>query len=86
MSYLRDGVRHPKIYAYTLEQYANFPWEGRREGSGLIKVGYTELDDAEDRIRGQLHQVKMPTATPFTVLLVEAAITADGEAFKDHDV
>lgn len=86
MSILSDGVRHPKIYAYTLEQYADTPWEGKREGSGLVKVGYTEMDDAVARIKAQLHQVKMPMATPFKVLLVEPAITDDGRAFKDHDV
>lgn len=80
------GVRHPKIYAYTLAQYADAVWEGKREGTGLVKVGYTEADDARDRIRGQLHQVKMPVETPFTVLLVEPAITDDGKAFKDYDV
>lgn len=86
MSILSEGVRHPKIYAYTLDQYADTPWEGKREGKGLVKVGYTELDDAQDRIRSQLAQVKMPTETAYTILLVESAITDDGKAFKDHDV
>jgi hypothetical protein len=86
MSILSDGVRHPKIYAYTLGQYADRPWEGARSGRGWVKVGYTERDDAAVRIRGQLAQVKMPTATPFTILLTEAAVTDDGRVFKDHEV
>ncbi len=85
MSVLADGVRHPKIYAYTLDRYADMLWEGPRTGSGLLKVGYTEKD-AEVRIREQLYQVKMPTSVQYDVLLVERAITDDGHVFTDHAV
>ena len=85
MSVLADGVRHPKIYAYTLDRYADMSWEGPRTGSGLMKVGYTEKD-AEVRIREQLYQVKMPTSVQYDVLLVERAITDDGHVFTDHAV
>ena len=41
---LAGGVRHPKIYAYTIDQYALTPWEGGRVGAGLLKVGETQRD------------------------------------------
>ncbi len=81
---LAESVRHPKIYAYTLAEYAEAPWEGEREGRGLIKVGYTDRD-VEIRIREGLG-VRMPTETQYQLLYSEAAITDAGDAFKDHDV
>jgi hypothetical protein len=81
-----DGnVRHPKIYAYTPEQYLETPWEGQREGTGLIKVGYTDRD-VRTRIREQLGAIKMPTETAYELHLAEAAVTASGEVFSDHTV
>ncbi len=82
---LVGGVRHPKIYAYTLEQYADTPWTGKRQGAGLIKVGDTQRD-VHVRIREQLDAVKMPVTTPYTLFLAESAITDDGRAFRDHEV
>lgn len=82
---LAEGVRHPKIYAYTLEQYAKTPWKGKRSGSGLFKVGFTTRDVGV-RISEQLAQVKMPSRTEPQKLVVEAAITHDGIVFSDHDV
>ena len=86
MRVLADGVRHPKIYAYTPDRYADTAWEGPRDGNGLAKVGYTEKDDAEDRIKEQLNPVMMPTAPRYRLLLVEPAITDDGGAFTDRAV
>ncbi|MCZ2813829.1 GIY-YIG nuclease family protein [Modestobacter sp. VKM Ac-2979] len=82
---LTGGVRHPKIYAYTTDAYENEAWIGPREGKGLLKVGYTDLD-VDQRIYKQLHGVKMPTPTAYEVQVVEAAIADDGRAFLDHDV
>ena len=82
---LAGGVRHPKIYAYTIDNFASTPWKGKRKGSGLIKVGDTQRDVAV-RIREQLAAIKMPVETVPDVLLVEAAITDDGRAFRDHEV
>lgn len=81
---LAASVRHPKIYAYTLTEYVEAPWEGARTGRGLIKVGYTDRD-VDIRIREGLG-VRMPTETQYRLLYSEAAITAAGDAFKDHDV
>ncbi len=82
---LSGGVRHPKIYAYSLGTYRKTEWNGSRRGKGLIKVGYTDRD-VDVRIKEQLHGVKMPTVQTYDLLFAEAAITLDGEAFKDHEV
>ncbi len=82
---LAGGVRHPKIYSYTLEQYKDTKWVGSRTGSGLIKVGETQRDVAV-RIREQLEAVRMPVSTPYDLLLAESAITDDGRVFTDKEV
>jgi hypothetical protein len=82
---LVDGVRHPKIYAYTLSQYKSTPWKGNRKGAGLYKIGFTTRD-VRTRISEQLAQVKMPTRSEPLDLLVEPAISDDGNVFSDHDV
>lgn len=79
------SVRHPKIYAYTISAFAESEWLGPRKGKGLIKVGDTDRD-VSLRIREQLNAVKMPLNTPHDLLLVESAITAEGQAFRDHSV
>ena len=82
---LAGGVRHPKIYAYTIAQYSSSAWKGGREGSGLIKVGETQRD-VSVRIREQLEAVKMPSSTPYELFLAESAITHDGRVFTDKEV
>ena len=82
---LAGGVKHPKIYAYTIDQFAATPWVGKRKGAGLMKVGDTQRD-VRVRIREQLAAIKMPIETFADVLLVEAAITDDGRVFRDHEV
>jgi hypothetical protein len=82
---LTGGVRHPKIYAYTFGAYASTPWQGGREGTGLIKVGETQRDVAR-RVREQIAAVKMPSETIPDILLVEAAVTDDGRVFTDKEV
>ena len=78
------GVRHPKIYAYTLEEYVDTTWIGKRKGTGLVKVGYTDRD-AHLRIR-EGFGVKKPSAPRYELLLAEAAMTQSGNAFMDHAV
>lgn len=82
---LAGSVKHPKIYAYTTPDYRDSPWVGDRDGTGLLKVGYTE-GDADRRIRQQLAGVTMPNEVKYDTLFVESAITVEGEAFTDHDV
>jgi hypothetical protein len=82
---LVGGVRHPKIYAYTIEQYAQMSWVGARKGEGLVKVGETQRE-VTVRIREQLAAVKMPVETKPDIWLVEAAITDDDRVFTDKEV
>ena len=82
---LAGGVKHPKIYAYTIDRFASTKWEGKRHGAGLIKVGQTQRD-VRVRIREQLEQIKLPVATEPNIMLVEAAITDDGRVFTDYEV
>lgn len=82
---LQSSVRHPKLYAYTISAFSSTDWQGPRTGKGLIKIGYTDRD-VTIRIREQLNAVKMPLDTPHDLLLVESAITKDGQAFRDHSV
>lgn len=82
---LEGSVRHPKVYAYTIEPYRDTPWVGSRNGRGLVKVGETQRD-VHIRIREQLNAVKMPVETKYDLLLVEAALTDDGRIFTDRQV
>jgi hypothetical protein len=82
---LVGGVRHPKIYAYTIEKYESTAWKGGRTGKGLIKVGESQRD-VNVRIREQLEAVKMPVATPYNLLIVESAVTDDGRVFTDKEI
>jgi hypothetical protein len=82
---ISEGVRHPKIYVYSLPQFSDTPWKGDREGKGLLKIGFTDRN-VEQRIREQINAIKLPVETVFTLLYSEAAITEDGLFFKDHDV
>ena len=82
---LSGGVRHPKIYAYTIKEYADTTWMGERKGKGLIKVGETQRD-VDVRIREQLNGIKMPVSTPYTLFLAESAVTDDGRVFTDKEV
>lgn len=82
---LVGGVRHPKIYAYTIEKYESAPWQGGRSGAGLIKIGETQRD-VVIRIREQLEAVRMPVTTPYTLFLAESAITDDARVFTDKEV
>ena len=64
----------PQIYGYILP--------GVPDHEGYIKVGYTDKDDVEDRIKEQLHT----SAVIHTTILVESAMRSDGSCFTDHDI
>ena len=64
----------PQIYAYTLPDVTTH--------QGYIKVGYTEREDVNERIREQLHT----SAVRYKLLFVESAMRPDGTCFTDHDV
>jgi len=67
---------HPMIYAYK---------ELNPDYSGLLKVGYTEVD--VDRRVAQQYPTKRPDGKlPYRILLRESAMYPDGTSFTDHDV
>jgi hypothetical protein len=82
---LLEGVRQPKIYAFALESLKGEPWEGKRKGKGLLKVGYTERD-VEARVRESVNGLKMPkkARADYEIVLSEAAETDSGQVFSDH--
>ena len=64
----------PTIYGYTLPDVANH--------NGYIKIGYTDRENAETRIKEQLHTA----AIPFRILFKESAMRSDGTCFTDKDI
>lgn len=64
----------PTIYGYTLPTVADH--------DGYIKIGYTDREDTEARIKEQLHTA----AISFKVLFKETAMRSDGTCFTDKDV
>ena len=59
----------PTIYGYTLPTVADH--------DGYIKIGYTDREDTESRIKEQLHTA----AIKFKVLFKESAIRQDGTCY-----
>ncbi len=84
MAEILSKIKIPRIYAYTEPQYKNTSWQGKRQGRGLIKVGYT-TQTAYERISEQFGTNK-PAGKPFEILLDEIAIREDNTYFTDHDV
>lgn len=64
----------PTIYGYTLPTVADH--------NGYIKIGYTDRENTENRIKEQLHTAGIP----FKVLFKESAMRSDGTCFTDKDV
>lgn len=85
MAKILSNNKIPRIYAYTEPQYKETPWQGKRQGRGLIKVGFTTRLSAIERIAEQFGTNK-PTSTPFEILLDEIAIRNDNTYFTDHEV
>lgn len=66
---------YPQIYVF----------EDKHE-PGWLKVGYTEKENAEDRVREQFNTRLQLDKNPYILHHVEDAIDIDGKVFKDHDV
>ena len=65
---------HPMIYAYSDVTYP-----------GCLKVGFTAVD--VDKRVAQQYPTKRPDGkVPYTIVLRESAMYADGGSFTDHDV
>ena len=65
----------PRVYAYA---------DSHPQYAGLLKVGYT-AGAAADRV-AQQYPVKRPGPPPYTILVDEPAVRADGTTFTDRDV
>lgn len=65
----------PTIYGYILPDLADH--------DGYIKVGYTDREDTEQRIREQLHTAGI---TNYRVVFKCSAMRSDGTCFTDKDV
>lgn len=66
---------YPQIYVF----------EDRHE-PGWLKVGYTEKENAEDRVREQFNTRLQLDKNPYILHHVEDAVDIDGKVFMDHDV
>jgi hypothetical protein len=66
---------YPQIYVF----------EDKHE-PGWLKVGYTEKENAEDRVRQQFNTRLQLDKNPYILHHVEDAVDIDGKAFMDHDV
>lgn len=64
----------PTIYGYVLPTVADH--------DGYIKIGYTDRENTETRIKEQLHTA----AIPFKILFKESAMRSDGTCFTDKDI
>lgn len=64
----------PTIYGYILPDVPNH--------NGYIKIGYTDKEDVEERIREQVHTAGLSHKTLFTV----SAMRDDGTCFTDKDI
>lgn len=64
----------PTVYGYVLPTV--------KDHDGYIKIGYTDREDAEIRIREQLHTA----AINFKIVFKESAMRSDGTCFTDKDV
>ena len=64
----------PTIYGYILPDVPNH--------NGYIKIGYTDKEDVEERIREQLHTAGLAHKTVFVL----SAMRDDGTCFTDKDI
>lgn len=67
---------YPQIYAYK---------DNNPNHAGLLKIGYTEQKNVEDRIRQQF-PVLQPEERPYTIVFSKSSMREDGTTFTDHDI
>lgn len=65
---------NPMIYAFELI--------GVPDHKGYLKVGYTDKQTPEERVRQIMHT----SAVPYRIVFKEGAMKNDGQTFMDHDV
>ena len=66
----------PTIYGYILPSVPSH--------NGYIKIGYTDNENADDCIRGQLHRAGL--ACEYKTLFTVSAMRDDGTCFTDKDI
>ncbi len=66
----------PQIYAYE---------ENNPLYKGLLKIGYTTRQNAEDRIKEQFPILK-PEEKPYTIKFLQSSMREDGTVFTDKDI
>ena len=64
---------NPQIYAYE---------DFNPNHAGLLKIGYTEKKDVEDRIKDQF-PILLPEKKPYKIVFCESAVRNDGTVFTD---
>lgn len=86
---LNPELKSPKIYVYSEERFLSGDsaesWThpiSKKECKGQLKIGYTDRDDVETRIKEQFSN----RTDAYKILHVEAAIDDKGYVFKDHQV
>lgn len=79
-----SSIGTPMVYAYSEPQYLDVPWQGQKQGKGLLKIGYTTRD-VEARVAEQF-PIKKPGGKPYVILVAERAIAANGEFFTDKKI
>lgn len=86
---LNPILRHPQIYVYTEKRFTEadtgIAWVHPLTGKncyGQLKIGYTEREDAEIRVKEQFKN----RTDSYEIIFKESAITDQGEFFKDHEV
>ena len=57
-----------------------------KHAPGWLKVGYTEKQNAEDRVREQFNTRLQSDKSPYILHHVEDAVDIDGKVFRDFDV
>lgn len=75
-SYFYKESINPMIYAYSDPRF-----------EGCLKIGYSEREDTEERIKEQLENVKLPKGyKPYKIEFLRSAMRPDGSVFNDKTV
>ena len=82
---LSPTLKHPQIYVFTSPIYKNQKWKGSKKGHGILKIGYTESLDVNDRIKS-IFSTKTPEKIPYELLFKTTAIDENGKVFMDHEI
>lgn len=71
------GHFHAQIYAYE---------DINPNHKGLLKIGYTNRKNVEDRVKEQFPVLGPEETKPYKIVFVEKAMREDGTTFRDTDI